>query len=229
MGVSVRRRASVAQRTDRVTKDRPPPAPRRHGSKRPGMLLLPRDAPQAGELHPARAAGVASQLSECGGAGTGCGWCIPFLKQLHRQAVEGGDTTELEEMTPAEYERRRAAYIRAGKVRRRRGRRRCRRSNKATDRRIFIPILRQPVGEGTEQIAAFTPVTGEALASRTDGGEHTTLLPGVATNSSSPRSKSAKPAASKSSSVRVGAERNYPCAVDIRKRRPPALRAVQPR
>ena len=58
---------------------------------------------------------VPSQLSECGGAGTGCGWCIPFLKQLHRQAVEGGDTTELERMTPAEYEQRRAAYIRAGK------------------------------------------------------------------------------------------------------------------
>ena len=28
---------------------------------------------------------VASQLSECGGAGTGCGWCIPFLKQIHQQ------------------------------------------------------------------------------------------------------------------------------------------------
>ena len=52
---------------------------------------------------------------ECRRAGTGCGWCIPYLKQLHRQAVEGGETTELEEMTPAEYERRRAAYIRAGK------------------------------------------------------------------------------------------------------------------
>jgi NAD(P)H-nitrite reductase large subunit len=58
---------------------------------------------------------VASQLSECGGAGTGCGWCIPFLKQIFRQAVQGGVTTELEELTPAEYERRRASYIRAGK------------------------------------------------------------------------------------------------------------------
>src|SRR5438445_12341216 len=57
---------------------------------------------------------VASQLSECGGAGTGCGWCIPFLKQLHRQAVEGGDT-ELERLAPDEYERLRAAYVRAGK------------------------------------------------------------------------------------------------------------------
>lgn len=25
---------------------------------------------------------VASQLSECGGAGTGCGWCVPYLKRL---------------------------------------------------------------------------------------------------------------------------------------------------
>ncbi|MFN4257712.1 MAG: bacterioferritin-associated ferredoxin [Gemmataceae bacterium] len=56
---------------------------------------------------------VASQLSECGGAGTGCGWCIPFLRQLFEQAVHGG-ATELEHLTPEEYERRRAAYIRAG-------------------------------------------------------------------------------------------------------------------
>jgi NAD(P)H-nitrite reductase large subunit len=57
---------------------------------------------------------VPSQLSACGGAGSGCGWCIPFLKQLHRQAVEGG-ATELECLSAEEYERRRAAYIRAGK------------------------------------------------------------------------------------------------------------------
>jgi NAD(P)H-nitrite reductase large subunit len=57
---------------------------------------------------------VASQLSECGGAGTGCGWCVPFLKQLFRQAADGG-ATELEQLTPAEYERRRAVYIRAGR------------------------------------------------------------------------------------------------------------------
>jgi bacterioferritin-associated ferredoxin len=57
---------------------------------------------------------VPSQLSQCGGAGTGCGWCIPFLKQIHQQAVQGG-TTELEQLTPAEYEQRRAEYIRSGK------------------------------------------------------------------------------------------------------------------
>jgi NAD(P)H-nitrite reductase large subunit len=57
---------------------------------------------------------VASQLSQCGGAGTGCGWCIPFLKQLHENATKGG-ASELESLTPEEYERRRAAYVRAGK------------------------------------------------------------------------------------------------------------------
>ena len=27
----------------------------------------------------------ASQLSECGGAGTGCGWCVGYLKRLFAQ------------------------------------------------------------------------------------------------------------------------------------------------
>ncbi|MBY0527525.1 MAG: (2Fe-2S)-binding protein [Gemmataceae bacterium] len=58
---------------------------------------------------------VPSQLSECGGAGTGCGWCIPFLKELYRQSVEGGDTSELDRLTPEEYEQQRAAYVRSGK------------------------------------------------------------------------------------------------------------------
>ena len=56
---------------------------------------------------------VPSQLSECGGAGTGCGWCIPFLKQLHRPRDRRHDG--LEQLTPAEYERLRAQYIRDGK------------------------------------------------------------------------------------------------------------------
>ena len=57
---------------------------------------------------------VPSQLSECGGAGTGCGWCIPFLKQIFHQGTQGG-TTELESLTPDEYAQRRAEYVRAGK------------------------------------------------------------------------------------------------------------------
>jgi len=57
---------------------------------------------------------VPSQMSQCGGAGTGCGWCVPFLKQIFRRATAGG-ASELEQLTPEEYERRRAQYIRAGK------------------------------------------------------------------------------------------------------------------
>lgn len=53
---------------------------------------------------------VASQLSQCGGAGSGCGWCVPFLQQLfaHREA------TELDRMSDSEYATKRAEYIRAG-------------------------------------------------------------------------------------------------------------------
>lgn len=32
---------------------------------------------------------VASLISECLSAGTGCGWCVPFLKHLHAQHVKG--------------------------------------------------------------------------------------------------------------------------------------------
>ena len=73
---------------------------------------------------------VPSQLAECGGAGTGCGWCIPFLKQLHRQAVEGGETTELEQMTPAEYERQARPTSAPARARPRPARRRCRRKGR---------------------------------------------------------------------------------------------------
>jgi hypothetical protein len=53
--------------------------------------------------------------TDCGGAGTGCGWCIPFLKQIFNQAVKGGVTDELESLTAEEYEKRRAGYVRSGK------------------------------------------------------------------------------------------------------------------
>ena len=32
---------------------------------------------------------VASLISDCLGAGTGCGWCIPVLRMLHRQHAQG--------------------------------------------------------------------------------------------------------------------------------------------
>lgn len=55
---------------------------------------------------------VASQLSQCGGAGTGCGWCVPVLTQLFTRAADGGDWGAL---TAEEYARQRAEHIRAGR------------------------------------------------------------------------------------------------------------------
>jgi len=56
---------------------------------------------------------IPSQLSECGGAGTGCGWCISYLKkyfEAYRSGQQAGD-----QATPGDYAQQRAAYIRAGK------------------------------------------------------------------------------------------------------------------
>ena len=33
----------------------------------------------------------ASQLSECLGAGTGCGWCVPLITRLHRAVMADPD------------------------------------------------------------------------------------------------------------------------------------------
>jgi NAD(P)H-nitrite reductase large subunit len=60
----------------------------------------------------------ASQLSECYGAGTGCGWCRPFLERLferHRQRPEDPSPGEDDLPTSEEYRQNRAAYIAAGK------------------------------------------------------------------------------------------------------------------
>ena len=56
---------------------------------------------------------VASQLSMCGGAGTGCGWCIPFLKQIFKQATESD--SEIDTLSVEEYAARRAEYVKLGK------------------------------------------------------------------------------------------------------------------
>jgi NAD(P)H-nitrite reductase large subunit len=64
---------------------------------------------------------VPSRLAECGGAGTGCGWCIPFLKQIFRQGTypetspaDATPDTSLEVLTPAEYAALRAEYVKSG-------------------------------------------------------------------------------------------------------------------
>jgi bacterioferritin-associated ferredoxin len=54
------------------------------------------------------------QLAECYGAGTGCGWCRPFLQRLfdaaHRPAA--GDADELPSST--EYAQGRTRYVKEG-------------------------------------------------------------------------------------------------------------------
>ena len=55
---------------------------------------------------------VPSQISECGGAGTGCGWCRPFLKRIFEASKSG----EADELPSAEnYADSRSKYIDAGK------------------------------------------------------------------------------------------------------------------
>ena len=54
-----------------------------------------------------------SQLSECFGAGTGCGWCRPYLQRILES--EGKQTGEpLEELSPADYARLRSKFVRDG-------------------------------------------------------------------------------------------------------------------
>ena len=55
----------------------------------------------------------AGQLSECFGAGTGCGWCRPFLEKLFEQAAAEGQTSE--DLPSAEdYAQLRAKYVQSG-------------------------------------------------------------------------------------------------------------------
>ena len=55
----------------------------------------------------------AAQLSECFGAGTGCGWCRPFLQRLFEQAA-GSHLAEGELPCADEYALGRRHYVRAG-------------------------------------------------------------------------------------------------------------------
>jgi bacterioferritin-associated ferredoxin len=55
-----------------------------------------------------------SQLADCHGAGTGCGWCRPYLRKLFEAAQAGGsDAPELP--SAADYAHGRTRYVRAGK------------------------------------------------------------------------------------------------------------------
>ena len=47
-----------------------------------------------------------SQMTHCLGAGTGCGWCIPFLIKI----ATNPDGFTLDELTPEDYAERRINY-----------------------------------------------------------------------------------------------------------------------
>jgi hypothetical protein len=49
-------------------------------------------------------------MSECLGAGTGCGWCIPFLLKI----AADPDAFDAAGMTAEEYAHRRRSYIESG-------------------------------------------------------------------------------------------------------------------
>jgi len=73
-----------------------------HVSQRKIVNFCKRERPQA-----------ASRISECLSAGTGCGWCVPFLKQLHAQVLAGEAKPDLP-VAPEEYARKRARYRTTG-------------------------------------------------------------------------------------------------------------------
>jgi bacterioferritin-associated ferredoxin len=55
---------------------------------------------------------VASLISECLGAGTGCQWCVPFLKHLHSQHTRG-EVPDLK-VSPQRYAEARLGYHKTG-------------------------------------------------------------------------------------------------------------------
>jgi NAD(P)H-nitrite reductase large subunit len=55
-----------------------------------------------------------SQLAQCHGAGTGCGWCRPFLKRLF-EASRAGTSSPADLPDSEHYASGRSNYVRAGK------------------------------------------------------------------------------------------------------------------
>ena len=55
---------------------------------------------------------VASLISECLGAGTGCQWCVPFLKALHAQH-QRGEEPDLR-VSPEQYVQARLTFHKTG-------------------------------------------------------------------------------------------------------------------
>ena len=59
---------------------------------------------------------VASQLSECGGAGTGCGWCRPYLERMLESSRDDDSAKDGSVDLPEsnDYATQRSAYVKEG-------------------------------------------------------------------------------------------------------------------
>ena len=54
------------------------------------------------------------QLADCYGAGTGCGWCRPFLERLF-EAAQAGSAQCAELPSPEQYAAERRSYVSEGR------------------------------------------------------------------------------------------------------------------
>jgi bacterioferritin-associated ferredoxin len=55
----------------------------------------------------------ASQMSECYGAGTGCGWCRPYLQKLF-ETYQAGEQSDAELPDTGDYAAGRTKYVKEG-------------------------------------------------------------------------------------------------------------------
>lgn len=55
-----------------------------------------------------------SQIADCFGAGTGCGWCRPFLKELFLHVKAGGEITDSFLPGKSDYANKRSDYVGKG-------------------------------------------------------------------------------------------------------------------
>ncbi|TWT36748.1 BFD-like [2Fe-2S] binding domain protein [Posidoniimonas corsicana] len=58
---------------------------------------------------------AASQLADCHGAGTGCGWCRAYLQKLFDASRNETDVDAVDLPESEDYARSRSAYVKAGK------------------------------------------------------------------------------------------------------------------
>jgi NAD(P)H-nitrite reductase large subunit len=75
-----------------------------HVSKRKIVNFILRERPQR-----------ASMISNCLSAGTGCGWCVPMIKRMHRELLDHGEIREADQVSATDYEAMRRAYLKRGK------------------------------------------------------------------------------------------------------------------